>query len=348
MKDEVLIPKKARLVGGSGEGKKKIFISKDVYREIFSFSKDKNVCEAGGILLGEVIIDGEISYTIIQAFIEAQHSEGTSNSITFTKDTWNYIEKEREKYPDYDVVGWMHTNPDTGCKATEYDVFFHSHVFEDENVVAYIVDPVQIVEAFYFLVDGEMVPCNGFYIFSDNAFNKQKKESESEKDAFIVDDTEENIKSDNGEDAETSESKEKETLKGEEEQIRNLFEKVESDVEADKSDVEAEHRISDNVDFAEIRIHEDTSVKFKVWVSILGVLVAAMAIAMGIMAMRIVQLEKDINSLYRNDEVIAKYINGEETASSENTVPEQVTEASEEPTNAAETEAAEEETSTQE
>lgn len=333
----MLIPGKARLVGGSGEGKRKIFISKDVYREIFSFSKDKTVCEAGGILLGETVVNEEISCTIITAFIEAKHSEGTSNSITFTKDTWNYIDKEREQYPEYELVGWMHTNPDTGCKATEYDAFFHSHIFEDENGVAYIVDPVQIVEAFYFLEEGKMVKSDGFYIFSDNVFKKQKKENEkqkekeTEKQAFIIDDTEQAESSDDPEGKGETTRLDSDS----EEDIRNAFETAESKVEADTTDIEAdEYRISDNVELADINIHEHTSLRVKVIVSILGVAVAVLAIAVGVMAIRITQLEKDIDSLYQNDEVIAKYINGEETTVAES-ITEAATEAVRETTTAA-------------
>lgn len=333
----MLIPGKARLVGGSGEGKRKIFISKDVYREIFSFSKDKTICEAGGVLLGETVVNEEISCTIITAFIEAKHSEGTSNSITFTKDTWNYIDKEREQYPEYELVGWMHTNPDTGCKATEYDAFFHSHIFEGENGVAYIVDPVQIVEAFYFLEEGKMVKSDGFYIFSNNVFKKQKKENEKEKEpekqSFIIDDTEQVESSEDPE----GKGKTARLDSNSEEYIRNAFETAESKVKADTTDIEAdEYRISDNVELADINIHEHTSLRVKVIVSILGVMVAALVIAVGIMAMRIVKLEKDIDSLYQNDEVIAKYINGEETTVAES-ITEAATEAVQETTAAKET-----------
>lgn len=172
MSEKVMIPEKARIVGGSGEGTRKIYISREIYKDIFSFSKDKNVYQSGGVLLGNTVVKDGCRYVIIRAFIEAKHSDGTSNSITFTRDTWNYIDQEREKYPEYDLVGWMHTNPDTGCFASEYDVFFHTHMFEGKDVIAYIVDPVQIVEAFYCLEGQSLVKCDGFYIYTEAVMPK--------------------------------------------------------------------------------------------------------------------------------------------------------------------------------
>lgn len=334
--DKVLIPEKARIVGGSGEGTVKIYISREIYKEIFSFSKDKNIYQSGGVLLGNTVVQDDCRYVIVKAFIEAKYSEGTSNSITFTKDTWNYIDMEREKYPEYDLVGWMHTNPDTGCLASEYDVFFQTHMFENKGIITYIVDPVQIVEAFYYLEGESLLKCDGFYVYaeatmpkniSQKKFPKEKKKEKKfiEEDEFIklVEDepAAEMLANVSGEiqASDTNEEKtclnsteEKTDIEGVngEEEMRQVFEKAEQKVEADKSDLEAFTGRPDN--FTDK--HDETpmvrsSSKDKAIVAILIVLVIALAATLAVAIVRICQLEKDIKKLYQNDEVIARYIN---------------------------------------
>jgi hypothetical protein len=169
------LPAKTRVVGGTGQGLQRVYISKEVYKDIFNFSKDKNVVQAGGILLGNKLRKGETHYYIIRAFIEAKHCEATSNSIKFTKDTIKYIEQVKKNYPSYKIIGWMHTNPDTGCNATEYDEYFQTRTFEGKNIIEYIVDPVQIVEAFYYMENGKMKKIDGFFIFTDDESKKKEK-----------------------------------------------------------------------------------------------------------------------------------------------------------------------------
>lgn len=334
MKEEVLIPKKARVVGGLGEGTRKIYISKDVYQKIFAFSKDKNVCQAGGVLLGNIVKEDGIVYVMIMDFIEALHCESTSNSITFTKETWNYIDEEKEKNPQYEIVGWMHTNPDTGCGATEYDAFLHSHMFEKENMVEYIVDPVQIVEAFYFLEDGSMKRSDGFYLFMATKSRKAKrhKNKHSEKEPELI---ELEIIDDEAKPEEVAENNEKEDVIEEKEaenkdvERKDVPEKeimIPSYINGEESHNAGE--ISGNMDISKVNIPERTSLKMKVLVSILTVIVIGLIAAVAVMAMRITQLEKDINKLYENDEVIARYINGEEETTAEEPT-EEATEKSE-------------------
>lgn len=277
MKEEIKIPTKARIIGGSGDGDKRVYISKDTYQKIFAFSKDKNVCQAGGVLLGNIVNEIGIKYIIIKKFIEAKFSEGTSNSITFTKETWNYIDEEKEKTPEYQIVGWMHTNPDTGCAATDYDVFFHQHMPDAENMVDYVVDPVQIDEAFYFLDGDRLVKSDGFYMFIESSKNKKKKNEHQD-----VEKSEEHIKEEH-----------------KEETIENI-----GQVEAYEF-----HQTDNKMDLPEEKAVHQSSLGLKILVPILTVIVIALSIALSVMFVRVYQLEKDVNKLYQNDEALANYIN---------------------------------------
>lgn len=410
MKKKSLIPEKTRIVGGSGQGNRKIYISRDVYKDIFAFSKDKNVYQSGGILLGNFIEENGVKYIIIRAFVEGMHSEGTSTSLTFTKDTWNYIDVEKEKYPEYEVVGWMHTNPDTGRRASEYDLFFHTHMFDDKNLVVYIVDPVQIAEAFYYLEGEQLVRSDGFYVFTEAVMPKllPKRKSKGaaeeleELEIVEVDDTkvdaaavamemsdevgtslvedmaqamekveemaraasvnpaEDILVSDKNSEAGNYNDNSEKTLevdapakdktanvsgaKGNvsldntsEIQMRQVFEEAEKKVEEDNSDVEAfiEKAVdtnSDKIDTPTPKSEKKGSTKVTVLISILLILVIGMAVVLVLSFGRIAKLESKVDALYRNDKIIAKYINTGKVEGDISTPDEAATSATEETT----------------
>ena len=106
------------------------------------------------------------THIIIRAFIEAKHCESTPTTLKFTHESWEYIHEEAaKKYPEYKVLGWIHTHPDFGIFLSEYDKFIHENFFNEANQVAYVVDPIQHIEGFYFWVNGNIERCKGFFVF---------------------------------------------------------------------------------------------------------------------------------------------------------------------------------------
>lgn len=63
------------------------------------------------------------------------------------------------------IVGWIHTHPDFGIFLSEYDKFIHQNFFNEDYQVAYVVDPIQKIEGFYFWIDEKIEKCKGFYIY---------------------------------------------------------------------------------------------------------------------------------------------------------------------------------------
>ena len=167
---------------------KKIYISQNVYKEIHRFTKDKKTDESGGVLLGNVVEEFGKTYIVIKAFTEAKYCDATPTTLKFTHETWEYIHKEINKnYPDYKIVGWIHTHPDFGIFLSDYDMFIQENFFQDENQIAYVVDPIQKIEGFYFWKDGKVEPCKNFYVYDKTGVkitvspgeekSKEKKES---------------------------------------------------------------------------------------------------------------------------------------------------------------------------
>ena len=163
--DDVL-PQNIIAVGKHVEENKNIYIAQDVYRKIRKFTKTKLTNEAGGILVGHTIDQLGKTNIMITGFIEAKHSEGTPTTLTFTHETWEYIHAEvAKKYPGKKILGWIHTHPDFGIFLSDYDKFIHENFFNDENQIAYVVDPIQKIEGLYFWIDGKLTKCTGFFIY---------------------------------------------------------------------------------------------------------------------------------------------------------------------------------------
>lgn len=163
---DLSLPQNIVLFGEQNPEDKKIYIAQDVYKEIHRFTKDKTKNESGGVILGNVIEEFGKTHIVIRAFIEAKYCEGTPTTLKFTHESWEYIHSEAaKKYPKYKIVGWIHTHPDFGIFLSEYDKFIQENFFNEENQIAYVVDPIQNIEGFYFWINGNIERCKGFFLF---------------------------------------------------------------------------------------------------------------------------------------------------------------------------------------
>ncbi len=126
--------------------------------------------ELGGILLGKECLDektGKPFVWVTQA-LEAKHYESTQASFTYTHDSWEEINRERDqKHPDLDIVGWYHTHPDFGIFLSGHDEFIHRNFFNQPLHVAYVVDPIRQDRGFFRWSEGGLAPVGGFQVVSD-------------------------------------------------------------------------------------------------------------------------------------------------------------------------------------
>ena len=183
--DDVL-PQNILEIGEKVEEKKNIYIYQPVYKEIHEFTKNKTKNESGGILVGNIVDEFGKTNILIRGFIEAKYTEATPTTLTFTHETWDYVHSEIEKrYENGKIVGWIHTHPDFGIFLSEYDTFIQQNFFKEDYQVAYVVDPIQHIEGFYFWIDEKIVKCKGFYIF-DETDNKIEIEKHKDKNDVEV------------------------------------------------------------------------------------------------------------------------------------------------------------------
>lgn len=163
---ENMLPQNILPIGERVEESKNIYILQSVYKEIHRFTQNKTTNESGGMLVGTTLEEFGKANIIISGFVEAKRCEATPTTLTFTHETWEYVHKEIEKkHPGKKIVGWIHTHPDFGIFLSEYDKFIHQNFFNEDNQVAYVVDPIQKIEGFYFWINGKIEKCRGFYIY---------------------------------------------------------------------------------------------------------------------------------------------------------------------------------------
>lgn len=164
--DREKLPQNVVKIGEQVLQDKNIYIHQAVYKEIHRFTKDKLTVESGGMLMGYTLQTNEKTNIIITGFIEGKYSEGTPTTLKFTHETWDYVHGEADKkFPDDKIIGWIHTHPNFGIFLSNYDKFIHQNFFNEENQIAYVVDPIQNIEGFFFWINGQIEKCPGYYIY---------------------------------------------------------------------------------------------------------------------------------------------------------------------------------------
>lgn len=164
--DEKVLPQNILPFGERVEENKNIYILQKTYKDIHKFTQNKTTNESGGMLIGYVIEEFGKTNIVINGFVEAKHCEATPTTLKFTHETWDYVHAEMDKkYPGGKIVGWIHTHPDFGIFLSEYDKFIHENFFNEEYQIAYVVDPIQNIEGFYFWINGKIERCKGFYVY---------------------------------------------------------------------------------------------------------------------------------------------------------------------------------------
>ena len=161
-----LLPQNILPMGERVEENKNIYISQRTYKRIRKFTKNKLSNESGGMLIGRVVEEMGKTNIIISGFVEAKYCEATPTTLKFTHETWEYVHSQIDsRYKGRKIVGWIHTHPDFGIFLSEYDKFIHENFFSEAHQVAYVIDPIQKIEGFYFWINGALERCKGFYIF---------------------------------------------------------------------------------------------------------------------------------------------------------------------------------------
>ncbi len=143
-----------------------IYINVETISRIKAHALVDTYREIGGVLIGEVSRHNGRNYINITSSIEAQHTNHSGASVTFTHETWDYVFRTMDrKYPDEMILGWYHTHPNFGIFLSGEDLFIHENFFNHEWLVAFVVDPVRSQSGFFNWKNGEIVRSGGYYSY---------------------------------------------------------------------------------------------------------------------------------------------------------------------------------------
>ncbi|MBR3645588.1 MAG: hypothetical protein IKN54_04155 [Lachnospiraceae bacterium] len=356
------IPQKIRPVGDPGADKNiKIYISKNIHRKVYSFARTESQNQIGGIMMGNIVNRDGDNYIILRDFVVAEFTSSNKDTLTFTKETWAYLDEEKKKFPGMQMVGWMHTNPNRGIEISEYDEFLQTHIFKNTYAVLYIVDPIQVVETYYYLDNNAIKKASGFYLYVEEGNRVEEVIDPMEKketiDLNLADGKVHKVYADLSEDIPEVISEVKEIafeeLEDGEEQENEIFMVDKSELsnsvrkslkkssdringtenlileEIDDDLKKSSHSTSEEDDF-EARLARRKAEKYsrryeesnhvavepsfitKVMAGVIGCM-AVIIIVLGwstiSMAGKVSTVEKKMDALYQNDEIIANYIN---------------------------------------
>jgi Mov34/MPN/PAD-1 family. len=165
---QLQLPINCSTVGTIGKDDVHLYCNQNVFWQIETFAATDSTKELGGILIGNYRNHSGKTDVIITDFIEANYTDATAASLTFTHDTWDDIHAKLTRLDrNKKIIGWQHTHPGYGIFLSAYDLFIQQNFFDLPFQVAYVVDPISKANGFFQWKNGKIENLNGFYLFDD-------------------------------------------------------------------------------------------------------------------------------------------------------------------------------------
>ena len=138
-------------------------ITADAHREIERFAAADRHIECAGLLLGEVLDEGDERVVQITHVVPASEAPGSRTSVELNLEAWDGMLGDHAlRSPSLRVLGWFHTHAGWGVFLSDADVFLHRHFFPHPNMVAYVLDPTTGRDAFFSWHNGVIGVCPSF------------------------------------------------------------------------------------------------------------------------------------------------------------------------------------------
>jgi len=148
------------LGSGDPESEYRIFIKQEALKRIEDHLLSDVNNELGGVMVGEICINSNNKkFILINDLIIAMHSNSSLSRLTFTHETWDYINEVMERdFLGSKILGWYHSHPGHTVFLSNYDLFIHENFFNLEYMVAYVFDPT--------------IKERGFFVYNEAEFNE--------------------------------------------------------------------------------------------------------------------------------------------------------------------------------
>lgn len=158
----------------------KIFINELILNDIKSYLSGDKSKELGGVLIGDVFLDeSNRKFIVITEIIIADFTEANLTRLTFTHKTWEDINRRMENdFPGKSILGWFHSHPGHTVFMSNYDKFIHENFFSGEFYIAYVFDPVNNDEGFFFWREKKLVKAESYFIYNNLKSNSDNNISQ--------------------------------------------------------------------------------------------------------------------------------------------------------------------------
>lgn len=123
--------------------------------------------ELGGFLLGNRYRCSETgrNYIIIDQYLEADYTEGTEVSLSFTSESWAHLnDRLSGKFMGKALVGWYHSHPKLNVFLSSQDVDIHEGRFREPWKSALVLEP-ESHQGGFFRWNGDKLDRNNYVEF---------------------------------------------------------------------------------------------------------------------------------------------------------------------------------------
>ncbi len=163
------LPTNIKQVGSIGEGLR-------IYIEDYVITYLQQYAEAGGyderiaLLLGRYMVIDNQNILFISGTVQGKNAKKENGILTFSEDSRQYRDDQIKKhFAGLDPVGWVYSQPSYGINLNTSAEKYHAQIFNEENRVFFVMDPIEKVNAFFVWDDEEKVlkETRGYFIFYD-------------------------------------------------------------------------------------------------------------------------------------------------------------------------------------
>ncbi|MFI3229976.1 MAG: hypothetical protein R3Y29_00285, partial [bacterium] len=170
------LPKNIKQIGNI-EQNQRIYIEDYVFTYLQNYSKEGGLSDRIAILVGEVLnVDGE-SIIFINGAIKGKYTQQINGIYTFTKECFQYIEEQLDKYfKNSVVVGWYYSQPECSDYVNQAYENYQKELFKDNMKIFLLGDHVDNTYIFhrYNRVRDKLEALEGFIIYYEK--NEQMNE----------------------------------------------------------------------------------------------------------------------------------------------------------------------------
>ena len=139
----------------------RVEVSAQAWRRVTGHAAQDLGREAGGVLVGQVRVDGAEICLVVEGSLPAEAAVGGPIHLTFTHGAWQQIrERHAADYPHTLILGWYHSHPGLGVFLSGADRDLHEQIFGWQRwCVALVVDPLRQEHAFFWPGPGAISRC---------------------------------------------------------------------------------------------------------------------------------------------------------------------------------------------